>query len=612
MLLPKPLKKFVAIFRGGVSPLMITLSILLGFTFGLIPGFYGVHALILILFLLLNIHLGMFLISAGLAKSLCLAAAPLMYQAGILVQNHVSALLTLFSKVPILGLTDFNRYSVAAAIAIGPIIGLILGLIMASLVTKFRKTWVSLEEGSEAFKKFSDNRWVRILDRILIGKRTKDVKTALAAKNPTFRKAGIGLAVLLLAIFTAAMVVAQRGAFNEYATEMLSKANGAEVNAENIALSPLSGAVSATQIQVTDPANPKNNQIVIGKVTADANIYNLLTGKVIINELELSNVQFDTERTTPGKVTRPPSEITQEPFDPDEQKIPAGDISKLETYFENAKQLKEWLAKIQKYLPESKDKAKAAPDEIPEGYLEFLKAKAITSPTMKVLAKRIVMDGVDIPGEQFGKCRIVITNVNDAPQAAALPMTIEIQSQEDAQNLNMTCHFESPDGMPGIEGVFTGIDLAKFQSKMSGNNPLVFQSGTASGKVDGIASKDVLDLNIGLKIQDMKAASSGKGMLGLDAKSTSEVLGVLNNLETDMRLVGPTTDPRLVLDTKGLTKEFQDALVEAGKERLQGEVQKQLDDTLGDKVPTELKDAIKPEGLIKGLGGLLGGKKEDK
>lgn len=622
MLLPKPLKKFVSIFRGGVSPLMITISILLGFSFGMIPGFYGIHAVILVLFLLLNVHLGLFLISAGLAKSLCLAIAPLMYHAGMFVQNHVSGLLTLLSRVPILGLTDFSRYSVAAAILIGPAIGLILGLVMARMVISFRKKWASLEEGSEAFKKFSNNRLVMIMDRILIGKRTKDVKQALEGKSPTIRKAGVGLAVVVLVISAIAMVVVQQGAFNDYAMNMLSNANGAEVNAESIKLSPLSGALSATGIQVTDPANPERNQIVIGKVTADANIYNLLTGKVIINELELSNVEFDTQRATPGKVTRPPvAEAGEEPFDPAEHKIPAGDISKLETYFENAKQLKEWLAKIQKYLPESKDKATPETQQIPEGYLEFLKAKAITSPTVKVLVKRIVMDGVDIPGEQFGKCKIVITNVNDAPQVAALPITFEIQSQEDAQSLNMTCDFDSSDGAPGIKGDFDGIDLAKFQSKMSGKNPLVFQGGTASGKFVGTASKDFLDINIGLKIQDMKAASSGKGMLGLDARTTSEVLGVLNNLQTNMQLVGPTSDPRLVLDTKGLTRQFQDALVEAGKERLQNELQKQIDDKLGDKldeklgdkIPTVIKDALKkPDELIKGIGDLFGGKKKEK
>ena len=610
MLLPKPLKKFVAIFRGGVSPLMITLSIILGFTFGLIPGFYGVHALILVLFVLLNVHLGLFLISAGLAKSLCLAIAPLMYHIGIFVQNHVSALLKLLSKVPILGLTDFSRYSVAAAIVIGPIIGLILGLILTRLVIKFRKTWASLEEGSDAFKKFSDNPLVMIVDRILIGKRTKDVKNALAGKSPIIRKAGVALAVILLVIIAGVWVFAGEELLAKYATETLTRANGAQVDISPT-ISALNGKIGAMEIRVTDPANPERNQLSIDKLFADASIYDALCGRIIMETVELVNVQFDTERNTPGEVTRLPADTPQEPFDPDQHKIPAPDISKLETYFENAKQLKEWLAKIRKYLPKPKDKAKPAPDQIPERYLEYLKAKAPSTPTPRVIAKRIVLDGVDIPGEQFGKCKIVITNASDAPQAAGLPMSVTIDSQDDAQSLNLTCRFDSPDA-PGIEGDFTGIDLAKFQSKMSDKNPIAFQSGTASGKFDGTASSDFIDINIALKIEDMKAASSGKGMLGLDAKSTSEVLGVLNNLETVMRLVGPTNDPRLVLDTEGLTKEFQDALVEAGKERLQGELQKQIDKNLGDKVPTELKDAIKPDDIIKGLGGLLGGKKEEK
>jgi hypothetical protein len=80
--------------------------------------------------------------------------------------------------------------------------------------------------------------------------------------------------------------------------------------------------------------------------------------------------------------------------------------------------------------------------------------------------------------------------------------------------------------------------------------------------------------------------------------------------------VGPTTSPRLVFDTKGLTKEFQNALVNAGKERLGQEIDKQLQQQLGgklgDKVPTELKDKLPASGkdLVEGLGGLLGGKKK--
>ncbi len=101
-------------------------------------------------------------------------------------------------------------------------------------------------------------------------------------------------------------------------------------------------------------------------------------------------------------------------------------------------------------------------------------------------------------------------------------------------------------------------------------------------------------------------------MLGLDAKTSSEVLGVLNNLKTTLRLIGPPTDPRIAFDTKGLTNQFQNALVEAGKERLNNEVQKQLNDKLGDKLPAEIKDVLKnPDNIIKGIGDLFGGNKKE-
>jgi len=62
--------------------------------------------------------------------------------------------------------------------------------------------------------------------------------------------------------------------------------------------------------------------------------------------------------------------------------------------------------------------------------------------------------------------------------------------------------------------------------------------------------------------------------------------------------------------------EFKKALVQAGKERLANEIDsrlgKQIDEKLGDKIPEEIKDVLKkPEDLLKGLGGLLGGKKEE-
>ena len=124
----------------------------------------------------------------------------------------------------------------------------------------------------------------------------------------------------------------------------------------------------------------------------------------------------------------------------------------------------------------------------------------------------------------------------------------------------------------------------------------------------------MVDLSVVLQIKDLKATGQGDGVLGLGAKQTSEVMEVLKELGTTIRIVGPITEPRLVFDTKGLTDQFQKALVDAGKERLKSEIDNKLQEELGDKVPKELQDTLKKSGgsIVEGLGGLLGGKKKEK
>jgi len=131
MLLPSSIRKVVAIFRGEVSPVLILLSVLLGFWFGLTPGWYGIHVALLVLALVLNVHIGIFLLFAGFGKALCFAAAPLLYHAGQWAQGALSPLLNLLGALPVLGVTDFSRYAVAGAAVLGPVVGLVCGLLLA-------------------------------------------------------------------------------------------------------------------------------------------------------------------------------------------------------------------------------------------------------------------------------------------------------------------------------------------------------------------------------------------------------------------------------------------------------------------------------------------------
>ena len=618
MLLPRPLKKLLAVFRGGVSPLIIFLSVFLGFWFGLIPGWSGVHTIIIILILILNIHLGLFLLTAGIGKALCFAAAPVLYHVGLIVQNYLSGLLNILASIPIIGMTDFNRFSVAGALLIGPIIGAIAGLILAKSVIKFRQKLLSFEEGSEKFKKWYSNRWVRILDRILIGKRTKDAKSLFTSKAKTIRKAGVGLAVVVLAVSLVTTYLIKNNMIKDYTAGTLTKANGAEVNLENLDLSIIDGSVSVSGIQVTDAENPNNNQVSIDKIGADASMYDLLLGKVVMDNVEVSNVRFDQTRATPGKIVEKEAEEQPRAFDPCDYKIEATDIEKLEKYFKDAKALKEKLQKIRKWLPESKEQAKAKPEEVPQEYLEYLQASAETSATPRILARKILADNVHLPSPVFGNSKILLANISDSPQTAQLPVSLELESYDTAAEIDITFDYLTKGGPPKVCGNFKGIDLGKTQSSFSRNAGLTFESGTASGQFEGQITKEMIDLAVTVTLDNLKAEGQGDGILGLGAQNTSEAFAALTNLTTTIRVVGPVTDPRLVFDVKGLQEELKNALIKAGKEKLSQEIDKQIDEqiekNLGDKVPSEIKDKIEEsKGLLESIGGgLLKDNKDDK
>jgi len=618
MIIPRFVRKMLAVFRGAVSPVFIFLSVTLGFWFGLIPGWSGIHTALVIVVLVLNIHTGLFLLSAGLGKTLCFAAAPVLYHIGVGVQSYLSPLLKLLASIPIVGITDFNRYSVAGALVVGPVIGIIVGLLMARSVIGFRRMLLKLEEGSEKFKKWYSNRWVRILDRLLIGRRTKDAKALFTAKTKVIRKAGAVLAVLVLVVFAIAAASLKNSTIKNYAVATMTRANGAEVNLDSLGLSVLTGAVSATGMQVTDPENPQNNQVSVQKVAADASVYNLLVGRLVMENVEISDVKFNQKRAAPGKLVETETEREPAVFDPCDFKIEVGDIQKLETYFESAKTVKAWLQRVRKWFPKSKDdKAAPPPKKVPQKYLDYLEASAVVPASPRIMAKRALLDNVEIPSKLFGNSQILLTNISDSAQTAKLPVTFKIKSYDTPASMSLTFDYAAKGEALPVSGAFEGFDLSKVQSSLSGNAGLAFESGIASGTLTGQVTNETIDLTISVAIQGMKAKPQGDGVLGLGSKTTSDVFDVLENLDTTMRVVGPVTEPRLVFDVKGLTENFKKALVEAGKQRLADEIDKrlgkELDKTLGDKVPSEIKDVLKkPEGLIKGLGGLLRRKEDEK
>lgn len=607
MLLPRFVKKLLAVLRGSVAPPLIFLSVLLGFWTGMMPGWSGLHTTLVVIVLILNVHVGLFMLSLGLGKALSFAAAPVLYHIGVWVHANLAGLLSALSSIPIVGITDFRRYALVGGMILGPVVGAICGLVLAIMVTNFRRMMVKLDEKSEKFRTYYSKFWVRLLDRLLIGKRAKDVKS-MFAKARYIRKAGAVLAVLLVAGFLVAGYFLQDTALKSYATEALTEANKAEVNLEDLGISFFGGSVQASGLQVTDPKEPRQNQLAIGRMEADSSMYQLLLGRLVVEKAELTAVTFDQTRETPGEVLEVPAE--KEPADAND----SGDesLAKLEKYVKDAKKLKEQLEKLRNWLPDSNEPG-AETQKKPEKYSDYLKIKSQTPPAPKMLAKLLLADRTEIPSELFGNSRIEMTNLSDAPEVLDEPVTFQMKSNETPALLKVVMDYSKPGDTPEVTGTFEGFDLSTMKSSLSEDAGLAFQSGLAGGTFTGLMTKDRIDLSINLSIKGLQAQGTGDGVFGMGASETTEVMQALKELTTTIRVVGPMTDPRLVFDTKGLTKTFKEALVKAGKDRLANEIDKQIGEQLGDKVPQEMQETLKkPAGeLLNGLGGLLGGKKKE-
>ncbi|MBN1509565.1 MAG: hypothetical protein JW955_22140 [Sedimentisphaerales bacterium] len=612
MILPGFVRKLSAVFRGNVAPPLIFLSVLIGFWMGLMPGWSGLHTVLLVIVLVVNLHLGLFMLSLGVAKALSLAAAPVLYYAGIWVHVHLGGLLATLSSTPIIGITDFSRFALAGGLVLGPIVGAIAGLVMALVVINFRKVMVKLDEKSETFRKYYSKFWVRFLDWLIIGKRTKDVKS-MFAKAKYVRKVGAALAILLIAGFLLAAHFLQDTAIKRYTVNALTKANKAEVDVNDLGISLIGGNAYLTGLQFTDPQQPQQNRLAIEKIETDANMRDLLLGKMVMETVTVSQVRFGQARQTPGTVLPTPPEAN-EPFDPCDYGTSESSLGKLDKYVKDYKKIKEQLGKLCDWLPDSNEatEEEVEAEKKPEKYLEYLDARAKTPPSPKMLAKQILADKVEIPSELFKNSLVQLLNVSDAPKAAGLPVTLEMKSYDTSAAMKAVMDY-SKGGKPVLSGAFEGFDMSKVQSLLSSDAGIAFQSGKASGTFTGQLTKDMVDLTFQVSLKDLQGKGTGKGVLIFDAGQTSQVMDVLKELSTTIRVVGPTNDPRLVFDTKGLTDEFKQALVKAGKDRLAGELDKQVEKQLGDKVPAGVKDAIKKPAtdIVDGLGGLLGGKKKE-
>jgi len=558
---------------------MIVLSATLGLWFGIMPGLYGIHLALLMLFLILNVNLGIFLFFAGLGKALAFPAAPILYGTGVWMIEHGSGLIKPFSMCPIVGLTDFSRYAVVGGLVIGPVLGIVAGMVMAWMVTGFRRKWINLQQKSDTLRRWQGKKSVRFLQWLLVGKGAKDVRKVMESKSKVVRKGSI-VTLLVLAVASVGVLKLYGNCWITRRTaQTLTTQNGAEVNIRKMNLSLLTAKVSITGLEITDPQKPTHNSFAVESISSDVSFLNLLAGKIIMDEVIVSGIAFDQKRKQPGFLVE-----ALQPTDPSDTDDAFGDLigDKLSNYFNDPETLISWLKKIDGWLQRTQqDKSKQKEDKRADRSQGYLSARAAVEPAPRLLIKKAVLDKIQIPFELIGLSRLEIQNASDMPALTGKPLLLKLTSYKNSIQLDLALRFDQPQPYTQITGSFTDIDLADLQKQLSKSNHMIFQQGSVSGDITGSIRDGVIDMAIRVTTKDMQADTSrGKGLFGLDAKTSKRAVAVLNRLETTLRIVGPMSQPRLIFDAQELQETLQQALLQEGQDILRKEIDKGVDKAL--------------------------------
>ncbi len=114
------------------------------------------------------------------------------------------------------------------------------------------------------------------------------------------RKKGILLLIVLTAIFFLITWFFTDSWFESQIEDAGTSANGALVELDGFSFSIFSLSIEWDRLQVTDPQNTMKNRVETGRAEFNMEFIPLLSGKIVIENIELSDIKTNTDRETDG------------------------------------------------------------------------------------------------------------------------------------------------------------------------------------------------------------------------------------------------------------------------------------------------------------------------
>lgn len=608
-------RKIGKLIRGKATPFQIGLACVLGGLIGTTPGFGQGPGLLLALLgclLVLNANLGVAAIVASLTKLISLAAMPLQFKFGqILLDGPTEGLFKAMINTPVLAWFGFEYYAVTGGIVLGIIAGVVFAVVFMSILNSTRRKLAALEskdpeERGRVQKTLENNKVARFFIWVFIGKKGKKSYEDLASTkvgNP-IRIIGVVIVLLFAGLIGISLLFLQEPLITAAFKGGLQNANGATVDLDSADVDLKAGKITATGLAMADPENLTTDILRAQNLSADIGGRDLLTRRFAFDLIEIDDASSGLARAIPGVLTRPR---------PEKPTPPEGEGKTLDDYMAQAEQWKERLGQAREWLEKAQGDGSTTEDptatdaEKQESYKDRMrrqiealgytrvKADRLIEGAPTVLVRELRINGLTLASMEGEILDVHGTDLATQPnllQTGRPLLDITSRSGNMSANLSVAAQPGETTTLNATRLKLSGDDIGKLLSAVSGQPPI------SGGEVD-------LDISTSLNgpmINGTLGTTFRNATLQIAGNSTK-----VDNLTLPIGLTGPIDAPRIDITDEALKQ----ALISAGKAELAnkvgGEVGKQIDKAVGDN--PAVKDAI--DSLPGGLGGLLGGNKDD-
>ncbi len=610
------IRKIGKFVRGGGGVPQVLLACILGFSLGMIPGFSLTTIVLILAIVLLNVSMGLALMSFAVGKLAALILAPVTYSVGygVIHSMGLEGLFAWAGNTPMLALLDLHVYCLTGGLIVGTLIGAVIGLVLARLIVLLRRGLVAAGQRSATVDKISRNGFVRFLLRVLFGKSKRPLSEMLEAKFPIIRTSGAIVTVVLAIILLGTPVLLADYLLANALADQLSKANGAEVNIERADIAVFSGRLAVEGLQVTDREDPQRNMMVADRLVSDISITDLLAKRVVISLVEINHLRTDVPRQTPGKLY-PRSEREDEPEDTE-----AG--PSLLDYLEDAEKYEKYLDYLQDLAEYLRRERRRQEGEPPVSQQELLALDYFDRSAAHILVKnprlriqKLVVDRVIIGEEEF---RLEGEEISSEPALNPHAMNVRLGSlQTDGDKtvfgqkhrLFVTFAFHQADQLHGLDLLLSDVPANGLSSRV----PVKVSGGLADISAKGVFSHDKLQLPFAIAVRQLQSqARPDESILGLSPEASGRLMSSINQMTLAGIIGGSLPSPRLKLDEKATLEGMKAGLTGAARAELANQIDSQLT-RLGPGLKVKpddlLKSPILPAGLLPS--GLTGDKKDE-